>query len=119
MAATKTKASKAKASAEAALDAELLELFKALSNPTRLQILRWLGDPEANFDPQDEPAAEVGVCVKQIQAKAGISQSTASQFMGVLQRAGLVSSRRIGRWTYFKREDERIGELPALLRVSL
>jgi ArsR family transcriptional regulator len=104
---------------EAALDAELLELFKALSNPTRLQILRWLGDPEAHFDPQDEPAAEVGVCVKQIQAKAGISQSTASQFMGVLQRAGLVSSRRIGRWTYFKREDERIGELPALLRDSL
>jgi DNA-binding transcriptional ArsR family regulator len=115
----KAKATKASAAADAANDARLLELFKALSNPTRLQILRWLGDPDANFDPQEEPAAEVGVCVKQIQAKAGISQSTASQFMGILQRAGLVSSRRIGRWTYFKREDERIASLPALLRDGL
>lgn len=39
--------------------------------------------------------------------------------MGVLQRAGLVSSRRIGRWTYFKRDEDRIGELPALLGDSL
>jgi DNA-binding transcriptional ArsR family regulator len=101
------------------LDTQLLELFKALSNPTRLQILRWLGEPTTNFAPQEEPAEEVGVCVKLIQEKAGISQSTASQFMGVLQRAGLVSSRRIGRWTYYKREDERIAELPALLRDGL
>ncbi len=128
MAATKTKqttsTTRAPKAAEAttnreATDAELLEVFKALSNPTRLQILRWLGDPAANFAPQEEPAEEVGVCVKQIQEKAGISQSTASQFMGVLQRAGLVSSRRIGRWTYYKREGERIGELPALLRDGL
>lgn len=102
-----------------ATDAELLELFKALSNPTRLQILRWLGDPAANFAPQDEPAEEVGVCVKQIQEKAGISQSTASQFMRILQRAGLVSSRRIGRWTYYKREDERITGLPERLHEVL
>ncbi len=100
-------------------DEQLLEIFKALANPTRLQILRWLGEPAANFAPQDEPAEEVGVCVKQIQEKAGISQSTASQFMGILQRAGLVSSRRIGRWTYFKREDELLDELPALLRDGL
>jgi DNA-binding transcriptional ArsR family regulator len=105
--------------ATGAHDEELLEVFKALSNPTRLQILRWLAEPEANFAAQEEPAAEVGVCVKQIQEKAGISQSTASQFMGVLQRAGLVSSRRIGRWTYFKRDTDRIGELPAMLRDGL
>ncbi len=96
-------------------DEELLEIFGALSNPTRLQIMRWLADPEAHFAPQDEPAAEVGVCVKQIQEKAEISQSTASQFMGILRRAGLVSSRRIGRWTYYKREDDRMAELPTLL----
>ncbi len=94
---------------------ELLELFKALSNPTRLRIMHWLAEPEAYFAPQEEPAKEVGVCVKQIQEKAGISQSTASQFMGILQRAGLVSSRRIGRWTYYKREDERIAALPSLV----
>src|SRR4051812_3419680 len=95
---------------QAPSDEQLLEAFKALSNPTRLQIMRWLADPEANFAPQDEPAEEVGVCVKQIQEKARISQSTASQFMGILQRAGLVSSRRIGRWTYYRREGDRLAE---------
>jgi len=39
--------------------------------------------------------------------------------MGILQRAGLVASHRIGRWTYYKREDGRIEELPALLRDAL
>lgn len=102
-----------------AREEQLLELSKALANPTRLAILRWLGDPEANFAPQAEPAEEVGVCVKQIQEKAGISQSTASQFMGILQRAGLVSSHRVGRWTYYKRESERVEELSALLRDGL
>ena len=46
------------------------------------------------------------MCGKQIQEKAGISQSTASQFMAVLQRAGLVESTRIGQWTYYRRKPD-------------
>jgi ArsR family transcriptional regulator len=99
-------------------DATLLA-FKALANPTRLAILGWLKDPEANFAPQDEPASDVGVCLKQIQAKAGVSQSTASQFMASLQRAGLVTSRRRGQWTYYQRNDERLNELSRVLRDGL
>lgn len=68
----------------------LLELCKALANPTRLRILGWSRDPEAHFEPQADPIDEFGVCVEQIQEKAGISQSTASQFMTTLQRPGLV-----------------------------
>jgi len=60
-------------------------VFQALSNPTRLAILEWLREPDS-FPPQDYPAAEVGVCLKHIQARAGVSQSTASQYMAVLQR---------------------------------
>lgn len=98
---------------------DLLEVCKALANPTRLQIMGWLRNPEAHFAPQADPMEEVGVCVKQIQEKAGISQSTASQFMSVLQRAGLVQSTRIGQWTYYRRNQERIATLPALLGASL
>lgn len=98
---------------------ELLEVCKALANPTRLQIMGWLRDPAAHFRPQDDPIEQVGVCVKQIQEKAGISQSTASQFMAVLQRAGLVESRRIGQWTYYRRNDERIAELPGVVGRTL
>ena len=98
---------------------ELLDVFKALANPKRLQIMAWLRDPEAHFAPQADPMDEVGVCVKQIQEKAKISQSTASQFMSVLQRAGLVQSTRIGQWTYYRRNDARIAQLTRLLGATL
>jgi ArsR family transcriptional regulator len=98
---------------------DLLEVCKALANPTRLQIMGWLRDPAAHFPPQVDPMEEVGVCVKQIQEKAGISQSTASQFMAVLQRAGLVECTRIGQWTYYRRNRSRIAQLPELLGMSL
>ncbi len=104
---------------DAARQAEAIELFKALSNPTRLRILGWLREPERHFPPQDEPMAEVGVCVRQIQEKAGISQSTASQFMATLQRAGLVTSRRIGQWTYYRRDPERAAQLSELLQTTV
>jgi ArsR family transcriptional regulator len=35
--------------------------------------------------------------------------------MSVLQRAGLVESTRIGQWTYYRRNEARISELPDLL----
>jgi ArsR family transcriptional regulator len=98
---------------------DLHEIFKALSNPTRLRILGWLRDPAAHFPPQDHPPAEVGVCVKHIQNKAGVSQSTASQFMATLQRAGLVTSRRIGQWTHYQRDEKRIAEITERLRSEL
>jgi ArsR family transcriptional regulator len=97
----------------------LLEVFKALANPTRLRILGWLREPTEHFAPQEDPLDEVGVCVKQIQEKAGISQSTTSQFMATLQRAGLVTSRRIGQWTYYRRDEERIAALAAQLGSEL
>ena len=98
---------------------ELTVLFKALSNPTRLKILGWLKDPEAHFGPQADPVEEVGVCVKQIQEKAAVSQSTASQFMTTLQRAGLVTSTRRGQWTYYRRDERRIAELAAQVGSTL
>ena len=98
---------------------ELLTVCKALANPTRLLIMGWLRDPADHFERQADPIEDVGVCVKQIQEKAGISQSTASQFMSILQRAGLVTSRRIGPWTYYQRDDQHVARLPELLQSRL
>ncbi len=98
---------------------DLVLVFKALSNPTRLCILQWLKDPGANFPPQDRPATEVGVCLKHIQNKSGVSQSTASQFMADLQRAGLVTSQRLGQWTHYKRNEQRIAEFANRLQTDL
>jgi ArsR family transcriptional regulator len=61
----------------------------------------------------------VGVCLKHIQARAGVSQSTASQYMSVLQRAGLVTSTRIGQWTHYKRNDALLRRLGEQLATEL
>ncbi|MET9763211.1 metalloregulator ArsR/SmtB family transcription factor [Streptomyces sp. NPDC006372] len=100
--------------ATAGLDpAELIEVFKALGNPARLQIMRWLKDPEAHFA-EYEPIADrrsVGVCVTHIQAKAGLAQSTVSSYMSTLERAGLVRPTRVGKWTHYRRDEDRVAQL--------
>lgn len=104
---------------------ELLPCFKALSNPTRLQILRWLRDPSAHFAPPEFPpqdagdVEDVGVCVSYIQQKSGLSQSTVSEYLSALDRAGLVSAERIGQWTYYSRNEEVVEELAARIRAEL
>jgi DNA-binding transcriptional ArsR family regulator len=97
---------------------DLVVVFKALGHPTRLAILGWLKDPES-FPPQDQPAAEVGVCLKHIQARAEVSQSTASQFMATLQRAGLVTCTRIGQWSHYQRDEAAIEALGRRLSLDL
>ena len=86
--------------------------LKALNNDTRLKILEWLKDPGANFPPHHESGLsfEVGVCVAFIQDKAGISQSTTSQYMALLHQAGFVIPTRIGKWTYYRRDEENIAQ---------
>jgi len=97
-----------------------VEVFKALSNKTRLQILNWLKDPELNFPEQKQHAGyENGVCVGQIQLKAGLTQSTVSEYLSVLQRVGLVKSVRIGQWTYYQRNEEAIGLFTKMIQSEI
>ncbi|KQS41412.1 helix-turn-helix transcriptional regulator [Pedobacter sp. Leaf194] len=97
-----------------------VEIFKALSNKTRLQILNWLKDPALNFPEQPNADFEnVGVCVGQIQIKAGLSQSTISEYLAILQRADLVSATRVGQWTYYKRNQEGIAQLSKIINSEL
>ncbi|WP_404800034.1 ArsR/SmtB family transcription factor [Aeromonas simiae] len=84
------------------------EALKALANPMRLAILNWLKDPRTAFPEQEVDPETVGVCVSIIQARTGLSQSTTSLYLAALQRAQLVTSQRIGPWTYYKRHDENI-----------
>jgi ArsR family transcriptional regulator len=101
--------------------AQLLEVFKALANPVRLQVLQWLRDPEQHF-PVEEAIVDpdkVGVCVSHIQAKTGLAQSTVSAYMASLERAGLVRSTRVGKWTHYRRDEERIAQFVEVLGRSL
>ncbi len=82
----------------------------ALNNPTRRQILVWLKD-RSSFPPAlPEHAGLEGVCVGHIQAKASLSQSTISNYMGLLKDAGLVVSGRHGQWTFYRRDEAAIAK---------
>ena len=96
---------------------DAVEALKALANPARLQIMNWLGDADGEFA-QWEPIAdrqEFGVCVSHLQAKSGLAQSTISSYMATLERAGLVQSTRIGKWTHYKRDEDAMSRLGAML----
>lgn len=95
--------------------------LRALSNPARLEMLGWLREPARHFPPEQAIAdpAEVGVCVSHIRAKAGLAQSTVSAYMAELERAGLVRSTRVGKWTHYKRDEARIAALLAALRETI
>lgn len=79
-------------------------IHKALANPVRREILAWLKDPERHFAEQTHPFGQ-GVCAGQIDARCGLSQSTVSAHLATLQRAGLVTSTRVGQWAFFKRNE--------------
>jgi len=97
-----------------------VEIFKALSNKTRLQILNWLKSPAENFPEQANPDFEnLGVCVGQIQMKSGLTQSTISEYLSILQRAELITATRMGQWTYYKRNDEGFEKLNTIINTEL
>ncbi|MEV0384716.1 metalloregulator ArsR/SmtB family transcription factor [Nonomuraea sp. NPDC050643] len=102
-------------------DPQLVDALRALANPTRLQLLAWLREPERHFSLEGAIAdpVEVGVCVSHIQAKVGLAQSTVSAYMAELQRAGLVRATRVGKWTHYKRDERRVAELVAALGRTL
>ncbi len=96
-------------------------MIKALGNPLRMDIVRWLKNPKANFDVAEQlvDADKEGVCVSIIQEKAGLSQSTVSVYLAALQRAGMVRSNRIGAWTYYQRDEANIQRFLSALKTEL
>ena len=101
---------------------ETIEIFKALANEHRLQILNWLKHPKDYFVNElhteiDEEA--VGVCVGEIQKKLGLTQSTTSHYLAILQKANLLTATRIGKWTYYRRNEETISQLCYLLEKEI
>ena len=93
-------------------------IHKALANPTRREILAWLKSPAEYFSAQEYPL-DLGVCAGLIDQQAGLSQSTISAHLATLQRAGLITSRRVGQWVFFKRNETVISQFLAQLNNGL
>ena len=92
-----------------------IEIFKALSNETRLNILKWLKNPDEHFPPQGTHLEGVNldgaVCVDSLQKKLNISQSTTSQYLSQLQRHG--------KWTYYGRNEETITKPAEYIKIEI
>ena len=101
-----------------------LDVFKALSNKTRLDILKWLKDPEKNFPKQQahlpkEVSIKGGVCVGDIQNKVNLSQSTVSHYLSLMQKAGLLEAVRYGQWTYYRRNEETLAKIAEFVKQEI
>ncbi len=86
--------------------------LRALANTKRLQILEWLKKPKKHFSPQvDGDLVRDGVCGVLIAAKLRVSQPTASEHLRILSQAGLIRGKRIKKWTFYQRDENRIKAL--------
>lgn len=97
---------------------EIDDVIKALANPVRRDILAWLKNPEREFPGQTHPY-ESGVCAGKIFERSGLSQSTVSAHLACLQRAGLVTTRRVGQWIFYQRDEAAIAEFLARIHDAL
>lgn len=86
----------------------LTEIFKALSDETRLRILSLILGGE--------------MCVCEIEQCLGLTQSNASRHLTALKNAGILTSTKHAQWAYYKlNEDfcEKHKELCAYLAIKL
>ena len=72
---------------------EILNITKALSDDNRVRAVMMLADGE--------------LCVCQIIEMLGLAPSTVSKHMSILRQAGLVATRKQGRWIYYRLADSK------------
>lgn len=84
---------------------DLINIFKALSDETRLRMMKLLQKRE--------------LCVCEITQAMDISQTRASRNLGILRNAGLVSGRREGLWVHYSINKEKANEYHREIEASL
>ena len=73
---------------------EMEAFFSSLGDVTRLRILKIIGDEE--------------LCSCEVMAALGLTQPTTSHHLGILERAGVLSSRRNGKWVFYRISSPKI-----------
>lgn len=97
-----------------------LEQSKALASDARLSILKWLAAPDVHFSHQVTGIpSEIGVCVTLVTDKLRMSQPTVSRHLELLRRADFVTVNRIGRWSFFKRNEAAVTDYKAWLNDTV
>jgi len=94
--------------------------LRALSNDRRRLILDWLKHPKQHFRAQiDGDVVADGVCGVLIAEKLGVSQPTVSEHLKILSQAGLLKSKRIKQWTFYKRDEAEIARIKRAIVATI
>ena len=95
-------------------DQDLVNLLLAISDPTRRKILQCLKVKGAcSLDKQ------TGLCARDLEDRVHVSQPTISHHMGILQKAGLVQTQKIGQWRWYRRNEPAIRAFAKSLKATL
>ena len=86
---------------------ELAEIFKALSDRTRLRLIKLLGESGG------------ALCVNALAGRLGVTQSAVSQHLRVLRQAGLVRGERRGYFVHYSLDQDRLADYKARLLETL
>jgi len=78
------------------------EIFKALGDPVRLRLFHLLASCDE-------------LCVCHLTEASNLPQSTVSRHLGILRHAGLVATRREGKWMHYRLTNGVAGKLAALI----
>ncbi|WP_055489384.1 ArsR family transcriptional regulator [Streptomyces sp. TP-A0356] len=90
-------------------------MLKRPVSDRRMTILVWLKDPVAHFPPQRHgDLVEDGVTAAAVAEKLAVPRSVAGTDLRLLVALGLLRTRRIGRRTYYRRDELRIAEVAHL-----
>src|SRR5713226_4352737 len=96
------------------------QLFRALANENRLLILNWLKRPTRHFPPQrDGDLVKDGVCGLLIARKLRVSQPAVTEHLKILSQAGFLRSKRIKKWTFYRRDEKAIHAIKRAISQSM
>ena len=90
-----------------------VEIFKALSDPTRLRLVRLLNECQ-------EGICKGGpLCVNALAHQLGVTQSAVSQHLRILRQVGLVRGARNGSFMHYSLDPKGLDRYRAALRDVL
>ena len=97
---------------------QLAETFKALADPTRLRLVKLLGERVPGEVEPDECGGGP-LCVNALAHRLGITQSAVSQHLRVLRQARLVKGERRGTFVHYSLDQDGASQVKAILRETL
>ena len=92
---------------------KLVEIFKALSDPTRLRLVKLLNDCQPGV------CSGGSLCVNALAHRLGVTQPAVSQHLRILRQAGLVRGDRQGSFMHYSLDPDGLDKYKAALRETL